>query len=176
MSRIASSCWTKSRTCCARSAAPGSRSRPARCKNCDPVPPVGTAFASSGRIGVNKPSGPRAARWRGPGGPEGVDGGTPAYAGRAWGHPREPGVPQRRAGTERGGSRVGSNGRGADRIDVSAREIGMYEGVDTVVLHNELAYEDVLPVGWRPLVKPLDLAAVNALTERNLRTLQVYAT
>ena len=29
----------------------------------------------------------------------------------------------------------------------------MYEGVDTVVLHNELAYEDVLPVGWRPLAQ-----------------------
>lgn len=52
----------------------------------------------------------------------------------------------------------------------------MYEGVDTVVLHNELAYEDVLPVGWRPLAKPLDLTAVAALTERNVRTLQVYAT
>lgn len=52
----------------------------------------------------------------------------------------------------------------------------MYEGVDTVVLHNELAYEDVLPVGWRPLAKPLDLATVTALTERNVRTLQVYAT
>lgn len=52
----------------------------------------------------------------------------------------------------------------------------MYEGVDTVVLHNELAYEDVLPVGWRPLARPLDLAAVAALTERNVRTLQVCAT
>jgi len=52
----------------------------------------------------------------------------------------------------------------------------MYEGVDTVVLHNELAYEDVLPVGWRALARPLDLANVTALTERNLRTLQVYAT
>ncbi len=27
----------------------------------------------------------------------------------------------------------------------------MYEGVDTVVLQNELAYQDLLPVGWRPL-------------------------
>lgn len=52
----------------------------------------------------------------------------------------------------------------------------MYEGVDTVVLHNELAYEDVLPVGWRPLLRPLDLAAVAVLTERNVRTLQVCAT
>lgn len=52
----------------------------------------------------------------------------------------------------------------------------MYEGVDTVVLHNELAYEDVLPVGWRSLAKPLDLGAVAVLTERNVRTLQVCAT
>jgi Atypical PilZ domain, cyclic di-GMP receptor len=52
----------------------------------------------------------------------------------------------------------------------------MYEGVDTVVLHNELAYEDVLPIGWRALSKPLDMAAVSALTERNIRTLLVCAT
>jgi hypothetical protein len=52
----------------------------------------------------------------------------------------------------------------------------MYEGVDTIVLHNELAYEDVLPVGWRTLPKPLDLIAVSALTERNVRTLLVCAT
>ena len=52
----------------------------------------------------------------------------------------------------------------------------MYEGVDTVVLHNELAYEDMLPVGWRPLQRPLDLAAVAALTDRNVRTLMVCAT
>jgi len=52
----------------------------------------------------------------------------------------------------------------------------MYEGVDTVVLHNELAYEDVLPVGWRALPKPLDITAVAALTERNVRILQVCAT
>jgi hypothetical protein len=52
----------------------------------------------------------------------------------------------------------------------------MYEGVDTVVLHNELAYEDVLPVGWTTLPKPLDPAAIASLTERNVRTLQVCAT
>jgi len=52
----------------------------------------------------------------------------------------------------------------------------MYEGVDTVVLHNELAYEDVLPVGWRPLARAPDIATVTALTERNVRTLHVCAT
>lgn len=52
----------------------------------------------------------------------------------------------------------------------------MYEGVDTVVLQNELAYEDLLPVGWIRLAKPLELAEVHSLTERNIRVLQVCAT
>lgn len=51
----------------------------------------------------------------------------------------------------------------------------MYEGVDTVILNNELAYEDLLPVAFKPLAKPLDLATVTALTDRNLRMLQVCA-
>lgn len=51
----------------------------------------------------------------------------------------------------------------------------MYEGVDTVILNNELAYEDLLPVAFQPLAKPLDLPAVTALTDRNLRILQVCA-
>jgi atypical PilZ domain-containing cyclic di-GMP receptor len=51
----------------------------------------------------------------------------------------------------------------------------MFEGVDTVVLHDELAYEDVLPVAWRPLREPLDGIAIAALTERNVKTLQVCA-
>ena len=52
----------------------------------------------------------------------------------------------------------------------------MYEGVDTVVLHNELAYEDVLPVGWRPLARAPELATVTTMTERNVRILHVCAT
>jgi hypothetical protein len=51
----------------------------------------------------------------------------------------------------------------------------MYEGVDTVILNNELAYEDLLPVAFRPLAKPLDLPAIAALTDRNVRMLQVCA-
>jgi hypothetical protein len=51
----------------------------------------------------------------------------------------------------------------------------MYEGVDTVVLQNELAYQDLLPVAWRRLAKPLDLAAVASLTDRNVRILQTCA-
>lgn len=51
----------------------------------------------------------------------------------------------------------------------------MFEGVDTVVLHDELAYEDVLSVAFRPLREPLDTVAISALTDRNVRTLQVCA-
>lgn len=51
----------------------------------------------------------------------------------------------------------------------------MYEGVDTVVLNDELAYEDVLPVAWRPLREPLDAIAMAALTDRNVKMLQVGA-
>ncbi|MEO7805702.1 MAG: PilZ domain-containing protein [Steroidobacteraceae bacterium] len=51
----------------------------------------------------------------------------------------------------------------------------MYEGVDTVVLHDELAYEDVLPVSWRPLAEPLDSIGLASLTDRNVKLLQVCA-
>jgi hypothetical protein len=51
----------------------------------------------------------------------------------------------------------------------------MYEGVDTVVLQNELAYQDMLPVGWKPLAKAPDLATVTALADSNVRILQVCA-
>jgi hypothetical protein len=51
----------------------------------------------------------------------------------------------------------------------------MYEGVDTVILNNELAYEDLLPVAFRPLARPLDAAAAGALADRNVRLLQVCA-
>src|SRR5687767_15606982 len=51
----------------------------------------------------------------------------------------------------------------------------MYEGVDTVILNNELAYEDLLPVAFKPLEHPLELPALAALTDRNIRLLQVCA-
>jgi Atypical PilZ domain, cyclic di-GMP receptor len=51
----------------------------------------------------------------------------------------------------------------------------MYEGVDTVVLHDELAYEDVLPLAWKPLHEPLDAIAAASLADRNLKLLQVCA-
>src|SRR5687767_5626324 len=49
----------------------------------------------------------------------------------------------------------------------------MYEGVDTVILNNELAYQDLLPVAFKPLARPLELPAIAALTDRNVRMLQV---
>jgi hypothetical protein len=51
----------------------------------------------------------------------------------------------------------------------------MYEGVDTVVLQNELAYQDMLPVGWRPLAKAPDLSLVTHMADGNVRILQVCA-
>jgi hypothetical protein len=51
----------------------------------------------------------------------------------------------------------------------------MYEGVDTVILNNELAYEDLLPVAFKLLPRPLDAAAAQALADRNVRLLQVCA-
>lgn len=48
----------------------------------------------------------------------------------------------------------------------------MYEGLDTVVLYEELAYEDVLPVVWRRLPEPYDPAIVGSFADRNLRVLQ----
>lgn len=51
----------------------------------------------------------------------------------------------------------------------------MYEGLDTVILYEELAYEDVLPVAWRPLPEPFDPAIVGSVADRNLRVLQAVA-
>ena len=43
----------------------------------------------------------------------------------------------------------------------------MFEGVDTVVLYDELAYEDVLPVQWKPLAQPLDRFTLVGIDESN---------
>jgi hypothetical protein len=48
----------------------------------------------------------------------------------------------------------------------------MFEGVDTVVLHNELAYHDVLPVAWEPLEPPPDAFRLAGLEEANLLLLR----
>ena len=46
---------------------------------------------------------------------------------------------------------------------------------DTVILHQELAYADVLPVGFRPLATPPEVAYATSLADRNLRTLMACA-
>ena len=51
----------------------------------------------------------------------------------------------------------------------------MYEGLDTIVLYEELAYEDVVPVEWRPLPEPFNPAVVGSYADRNLRALQALA-
>jgi hypothetical protein len=48
----------------------------------------------------------------------------------------------------------------------------MYEGVDTVVLYDELAYHDVLPVQWKTLSRPLNRFELIGLNESNLLLLQ----
>jgi hypothetical protein len=48
----------------------------------------------------------------------------------------------------------------------------MFEGADTVVLYDELAYQDLLPVRWQPLPQPLDRFALIGLDESNALLLQ----
>lgn len=51
----------------------------------------------------------------------------------------------------------------------------MNEGVDTVVLYNELAYHDVLPVQWQTRDHALSRFELNSLEEANLLLLQACA-
>jgi Atypical PilZ domain, cyclic di-GMP receptor len=48
----------------------------------------------------------------------------------------------------------------------------MEDTPDTVVLHNELAYHDVLPVQWQPRERPLTRFELGSLEEANLLLLQ----
>ncbi len=51
----------------------------------------------------------------------------------------------------------------------------MYEGIDTVILYEELAYEDVLPVAWKPMTAPFDVSLAASYQDRNLRVLQTIS-
>jgi hypothetical protein len=51
----------------------------------------------------------------------------------------------------------------------------MYEGLDTIVLYEELAYEDVVPVAWQPLPEPFNPTVNGSFADRNLRVLQALA-
>jgi len=48
----------------------------------------------------------------------------------------------------------------------------MYDGSDTVILFEELAYQDVLPVAWRPLPDQIDPDLAASYTASNIRVLQ----
>jgi hypothetical protein len=51
----------------------------------------------------------------------------------------------------------------------------MFDGADTVILYEELAYQDVLPVLWRVLPGSVDQALAASFAERNVRVLQAFA-
>jgi hypothetical protein len=48
----------------------------------------------------------------------------------------------------------------------------MYDGKDTIVIFDKLAYEDLLPVRWRPSGHAVDDVTAQHYAERNLRVLQ----
>jgi hypothetical protein len=48
----------------------------------------------------------------------------------------------------------------------------MFDGKDTIVIFDKLAYEDLLPVRWRPLPRQIDDATALHYAERNMRVLQ----
>ena len=48
----------------------------------------------------------------------------------------------------------------------------MYDGSDTVILFEELAYHDILPVVWRPLGDQIDPEIVASYMASNVRVLQ----
>lgn len=51
----------------------------------------------------------------------------------------------------------------------------MDDGIDTIVLDEELAYVDVVPLRWVALARPLDADQAAAQAEHNLRLLQALA-
>jgi len=48
----------------------------------------------------------------------------------------------------------------------------MYDGSDTVILFEELAYQDILPVAWRPLGDQIDPDLAASYVASNVRVLQ----
>jgi hypothetical protein len=48
----------------------------------------------------------------------------------------------------------------------------LYDGKDTIVIFDKLAYEDLLPVRWRPAEQPVDDVTAQHFAERNVRVLQ----
>ncbi len=50
----------------------------------------------------------------------------------------------------------------------------MYDGADTIVLYEELAFQDLLPLTWRAMASPVDRDLAASFDERNLRLLQAW--
>jgi hypothetical protein len=50
----------------------------------------------------------------------------------------------------------------------------MFDGADTVVLYEELAFQDVLPVVWRQMPNSADRDMAAGFSERNLQVLQAW--
>ena len=48
----------------------------------------------------------------------------------------------------------------------------MFDGRDTIVMFDKLAYEDLLPIHWRPQAEPVSDLQAQQFAERNLRVLQ----
>ncbi|HUQ11050.1 MAG TPA: PilZ domain-containing protein [Steroidobacteraceae bacterium] len=48
----------------------------------------------------------------------------------------------------------------------------MFDGRDTIVMFDKIAYEDLLPVHWRPQTEPVSDLQAQQFAERNLRVLQ----
>jgi hypothetical protein len=51
----------------------------------------------------------------------------------------------------------------------------MYDGVDTIVLFEELAYEEAMPLRWLAYSEPVTEAVRRSFAERNLKLLQTSA-
>src|ERR1700688_3147519 len=89
-------------------------------------------------------------------------------------------VKQQRLSGHRAGSAANDSGAASERVEyrlwpgTRSRRRGarMYEDVDTVVLDNELAYQDVLPVQWMALWEPPDRFDLLRLEGDNLLLLQ----
>jgi hypothetical protein len=70
---------------------------------------------------------------------------------------------------------MGGIGEGTNNAVLTKGAAAMYEGIDTVVLYEELAYEDVLPVAWKRIPEPFDPSIFSSYQDRNLRVLQSLA-
>jgi len=68
------------------------------------------------------------------------------------------------------GSKSAPQGPGSSK-DGQARDSG-YDGADTIVLYDELAYQDVLPVQWQASARPRDRFQLAGIDEANALLLQ----